>query len=47
MAQDQRGDRLMTPPLDADARWAAVADRDCAADGRFVFAVATTGIYCR
>src|SRR4029453_1715433 len=28
-------------------RWKAVADRDLAADGRFVFAVTTTGIYCR
>lgn len=28
-------------------RWAAVAARDRAADGRFVFAVATTSIYCR
>ncbi len=28
-------------------RWTAVADRDLAADGRFVFAVTTTGIYCR
>ena len=28
-------------------RWQAVADRDDAFDGAFVFAVATTGIYCR
>ena len=32
---------------DADARWAAVRRRDPDADGAFVFAVATTGIYCR
>jgi AraC family transcriptional regulator of adaptative response/methylated-DNA-[protein]-cysteine methyltransferase len=31
---------------DAD-RWRAVADRDRAADGRFVYAVRTTGVYCR
>lgn len=35
-------------PLPATpARWAAVAERDPAADGRFVYAVRTTGIYCR
>jgi AraC family transcriptional regulator, regulatory protein of adaptative response / methylated-DNA-[protein]-cysteine methyltransferase len=27
--------------------WSAVASRDAAADGRFVYAVVTTGIYCR
>jgi AraC family transcriptional regulator of adaptative response/methylated-DNA-[protein]-cysteine methyltransferase len=27
--------------------WNAVASRDAAADGRFVYAVTTTGIYCR
>jgi len=35
-------------PLPATpARWAAVAGHDPAADGRFVYAVRTTGIYCR
>lgn len=29
-----------------DARWQAVTDRDRAADGHFVYAVKTTGIYC-
>jgi AraC family transcriptional regulator of adaptative response/methylated-DNA-[protein]-cysteine methyltransferase len=33
-------------PID-DARWAAVSRRDAGADGRFVYAVRTTGIYCR
>lgn len=28
-------------------RWQAVVDRDAAADGRFVYAVSTTGVYCR
>lgn len=28
-------------------RWNAVTNRDVAADGRFVFAVRTTGVYCR
>ena len=30
-----------------DLRWKAVAARDASADGGFVYAVATTGIYCR
>jgi AraC family transcriptional regulator of adaptative response/methylated-DNA-[protein]-cysteine methyltransferase len=30
-----------------DARWQAVLARDAARDGAFVYAVATTGIYCR
>jgi len=30
-----------------DARWAAVSHRDPAADGQFVYAVRTTGVYCR
>ena len=30
-----------------DRRWHAVLDRDSRADGTFVFAVRTTGIYCR
>jgi AraC family transcriptional regulator of adaptative response/methylated-DNA-[protein]-cysteine methyltransferase len=30
-----------------DARWRSVSNRDTAADGTFVYAVKTTGIYCR
>lgn len=30
-----------------DPRWTAVANRDPAADGQFVYSVATTGVYCR
>ncbi|MCK5041900.1 MAG: bifunctional transcriptional activator/DNA repair enzyme protein Ada, partial [Sphingomonadales bacterium] len=30
-----------------DEKWLAVKARDKLADGRFYFAVATTGIYCR
>ncbi|MBD3897294.1 bifunctional DNA-binding transcriptional regulator/O6-methylguanine-DNA methyltransferase Ada [Halomonas sp. ML-15] len=30
-----------------EAKWAAVLARDAAADGAFVYAVRTTGIYCR
>jgi AraC family transcriptional regulator of adaptative response/methylated-DNA-[protein]-cysteine methyltransferase len=32
---------------DDAARWAAVTERDTAADGAFFYAVVTTGIYCR
>lgn len=31
----------------SDPRWAAVLARDTAADGRFVYSVKTTGVYCR
>ncbi|MGH6828389.1 MAG: Ada metal-binding domain-containing protein [Rhizomicrobium sp.] len=31
----------------ADPRWAKVAARDKASDGRFVYPVKTTGGYCR
>jgi AraC family transcriptional regulator of adaptative response/methylated-DNA-[protein]-cysteine methyltransferase len=30
-----------------DERWAAVVERDARADGAFVYAVGTTGVYCR
>ena len=30
-----------------DARWRAVASRDASCDGEFVYAVASTGIFCR
>jgi AraC family transcriptional regulator, regulatory protein of adaptative response / methylated-DNA-[protein]-cysteine methyltransferase len=30
-----------------DSRWAAVLARDASADGTFVYAVRTTGVYCR
>ncbi|HEV2399814.1 MAG TPA: bifunctional DNA-binding transcriptional regulator/O6-methylguanine-DNA methyltransferase Ada [Candidatus Sulfotelmatobacter sp.] len=30
-----------------DSRWAAVVARDSAHDGKFVFAVSSTGVYCR
>src|SRR5262249_38300363 len=33
-------------PADATA-WRAVEDRDASFDGRFVYAVRTTGVYCR
>lgn len=36
----------MTLPL-TDERWLALRDRNASHDGRFVYAVATTGVYCR
>jgi AraC family transcriptional regulator, regulatory protein of adaptative response / methylated-DNA-[protein]-cysteine methyltransferase len=30
-----------------EARWQAVSSRQASADGSFVYAVATTGVYCR
>ena len=36
-----------TPTTLADDRWQAVVNRDRGRDGEFVFAVSTTGIYCR
>ncbi|WP_249260624.1 bifunctional DNA-binding transcriptional regulator/O6-methylguanine-DNA methyltransferase Ada [Halomonas caseinilytica] len=42
---------IMAPqrPIDTerDRRWQAVVQRDASADGRFVYAVLTTGVYCR
>ncbi|MEH3146236.1 MAG: bifunctional DNA-binding transcriptional regulator/O6-methylguanine-DNA methyltransferase Ada [Methylobacterium frigidaeris] len=35
------------PPSDEDGRWAALRSRDPRADGAFVYAVRTTGVYCR
>src|SRR6185295_13549017 len=35
-------------PFDTDAaKWDAICRRDAAADGHFLFSVATTGVYCR
>ena len=34
-------------PVTDDPRWQSVLARDAAADGRFVYAVRTTGVYCR
>jgi AraC family transcriptional regulator of adaptative response/methylated-DNA-[protein]-cysteine methyltransferase len=35
------------PKLDEDECWRAVETRDASRDGRFVFGVTTTGVYCR
>lgn len=38
---------LRTQTLCDDPRWQAVLERDPRADGQFVYAISTTGIYCR
>ena len=43
-AMKSRNDRLFASD---DARWAAVVQRDRAADGQFFYSVRTTGVYCR
>lgn len=42
-----RSTRVLDAPAADDARLAAVRARDAAMDGRFWYAVATTGVYCR
>ncbi|WP_091717566.1 bifunctional DNA-binding transcriptional regulator/O6-methylguanine-DNA methyltransferase Ada [Methylobacterium phyllostachyos] len=39
--------RADSPPDPDAARWAALMARDAGADGTFVYAVRTTGVYCR
>ena len=36
-----------TTEFERDPRWNSVVRRDAAADGTFVYAVTTTGVYCR
>jgi AraC family transcriptional regulator of adaptative response/methylated-DNA-[protein]-cysteine methyltransferase len=38
---------MLAPATVSDPRWTAVVARDPAADGRFVYSVKTTGVYCR
>ena len=40
-------EKTSTTTAEVGMRWRAVEERDRAADGRFVFAVKTTGVYCR
>jgi AraC family transcriptional regulator, regulatory protein of adaptative response / methylated-DNA-[protein]-cysteine methyltransferase len=46
MTETAHANAARTPARDAE-RWLAVERRDPAFDGKFVFAVRTTGIYCR
>lgn len=39
--------QMIDPKTELDPRWARVLARDRSADGSFLFAVKTTGIYCR
>ncbi|MEY2929588.1 MAG: methylated-DNA-[protein]-cysteine S-methyltransferase [Pseudomonadota bacterium] len=41
-----RSEELVSQGAD-DVRWQAVRQRDATADGRFYYAVASTGVYCR
>src|SRR5437660_5575038 len=48
--QNNRPKGFENDPLDAhanDPRWTAVTKRSATHDGEFVFAVSTTGVYCR
>ncbi len=38
---------MVRPAETSETRWNKVLNRDAKADGQFVFAVVTTGIYCR
>jgi len=43
----RRMNALSSHREDEPGRWDAVANRDRSADGRFVYAVSSTGVYCR
>lgn len=42
-----RGTVTLSEPVEQDPRWAAVLARDPASESTFVYAVKTTGVYCR
>jgi AraC family transcriptional regulator of adaptative response/methylated-DNA-[protein]-cysteine methyltransferase len=42
-----RQPQAVTAKAGDDPRWSAVVERDARRDGQFVFAVSTTGVYCR
>ncbi len=44
---DMAGQRIKKSSDNQDAQWQAVLNRDATQDGKFVFAVSSTGIYCR
>ncbi len=47
MAQARQKASAQIPAGADEARWEAVVARDASHDGRFVFSVKTTGVYCR
>ena len=47
MTETRQADSATRPPARDEERWQAVQRRDPAFDGKFLFAVRTTGIYCR
>lgn len=46
-AHEFRAGELSAGELHREAQWQAVLTRDRASDGKFVFAVSSTGVYCR
>ena len=47
MSARQPKPTIQPPETAADPRWNAVLARDARRDGEFVFAVSSTGVYCR
>ena len=47
LAQHQVHNTQMTPWTDSEELWRAVTSKDNRFDGKFVFAVSSTGVYCR
>jgi AraC family transcriptional regulator, regulatory protein of adaptative response / methylated-DNA-[protein]-cysteine methyltransferase len=45
--EKQVAGKVGASPTESDPRWAAVVARDAAFEGKFVYAVKTTGVYCR
>lgn len=45
--QDERQQAALREAVERDPRWARVLARDATADADFVYAVRTTGVYCR
>src|SRR2546425_7226722 len=46
-AQIHPADHASRASIGDDARWRAVLDRDARQDGKFFYAVSSTGVFCR